>query len=181
MKKMFYVLLALLVSMVLVFGVSCDNSNKAPGGAEGNSPVEEPGTGEEPGGEDPTPEYPIDLGTDSVKVPEWADGTYEVSMNDSPAGELKIESGIFTMNVSAGPVTMTVSSNNIDLITKQIDTESNGMHVYELNADVLDLGSMGKGPASFVFTQVDDNILTLTGFVTLGGSIKFDLDITCEK
>ena len=26
MKKMFYVLLALLVSMVLVFGVSCDNS-----------------------------------------------------------------------------------------------------------------------------------------------------------
>ena len=30
MKKMFYVLLALLVSMVLVFGVSCDNSNKAP-------------------------------------------------------------------------------------------------------------------------------------------------------
>ena len=32
MKKMFYVLLALLVSMVLVFGVSCDNSNQAPGG-----------------------------------------------------------------------------------------------------------------------------------------------------
>ena len=56
MKKMFYVLLALLVSMVLVFGVSCDNSNKAPGGAEGNPPVEEPGTGEEPGGEDPAPE-----------------------------------------------------------------------------------------------------------------------------
>ena len=34
MKKMFYVLLALLVSMVLVFGVSCDNSNKETEGPE---------------------------------------------------------------------------------------------------------------------------------------------------
>ena len=56
MKKMFYVLLALLVSMVLVFGVSCDNSNKAPGGAEGNPPVEDPAPEPEPEG----PEFTIE-------------------------------------------------------------------------------------------------------------------------
>ena len=68
---MFYVLLALLVSMVLVFGVSCDNSNKAPGGAE-------------------------DLGTDKVRVPSWADGEYEygaigLSVTD---GNFKVSMGI---------------------------------------------------------------------------------------
>ena len=154
MKKMFYVLLALLVSMVLVFGVSCDNSNKTPGGAEGNPPVEEPGTdvpggdeenpdidnpgtGEEPGGEegtenpgeevDPKPEEPGDeesgnLGTDAVKVPGWADGTYDVLMSGTSAGELTVESGAFTMNVELVPG-LVVASSNITEITKQTNTE----------------------------------------------------------
>ena len=211
MKKMFYVLLALLVSMVLVFGVSCDNSNKVPGGVdnpsveepgtdvpggdEENPDTDNPGTGEEPGGEegtenpgegdDPKPEEPGDeesgnLGIDAVKVPGWADGTYDVLMYGSKAGELTVESGAFTMDVAAGPVKMTVSSNNIDLITEQTSTEVDGKNVYELNAESLDLVELGKGPASFIFTQVDDNTLTLTGFVTLVMG-EFPLEITCKK
>lgn len=154
MKKMFYVLLALLVSMVLVFGVSCDNSNKAPGGAE-------------------------DLGTDAVKVPEWANGTYSVSMGGSTAGELTVESGTFTMKVTIMPG-LVVASSNITEITEQTNTEVDGKNVYELNANVLDLGDLGNGPASFVFTQIDDKTLTLTGFVTLSFG-EFPLDIICEK
>ena len=115
-----------------------------------------------------------------MKVPEWANGTYSVSMGGSTAGELTVESGTFTMKVTIIPG-LVVASSNITEITEQTNTEVDGKNVYELNANVLDLGDLGKGPASFVFTQVDDNILTLTGFVTLDGSIKFDLDITCEK
>lgn len=152
MKKMFYVLLALLVSLVLVFGVSCDNSNKAP--------------------------VVVDLGTDAVKVPGWANGTYSVLMDGSTAGELTVESGTFTMKVTK--IGIAVASSNITEITKQTNTEVDGKNVYELNANVLDLDYLGKGPASFVFTQVDDNTLTLTGFVTLSFG-EFPLDIICEK
>lgn len=166
-----------------------------PGGDEENPDIDNPGTGEEPGGEegtenpgeevDPKPEEPGDeesgnLGTDAVKVPGWADGTYDVLMSGTSAGELTVESGAFTMNVELVPG-LVVASSNITEITKQTNTEVEGKNVYELNADSLDLGNLGKGPASFVFTQVDDNTLTLTGFVSLGGTVQFKLNITCEE
>ena len=115
-----------------------------------------------------------------MKVPGWADGTYDVLMSGTSAGELTVESGAFTMNVELVPG-LVVASSNITEITKQTNTEVEGKNVYELNADSLDLGNLGKGPASFVFTQVDDNTLTLTGFVSLGGTVQFKLNITCEE
>ena len=120
----------------------------------------------------------VDLGTDAVKVPGWANGTYSVLMDGSTAGELTVESGTFTMKVTK--IGIAVASSNITEITKQTNTEVDGKNVYELNANVLDLDYLGKGPASFVFTQVDDNTLTLTGFVTLSFG-EFPLDIICEK
>ena len=48
------------------------------GGAESNPPVEEPDTGEEPGGEDPEPQYPIDLGTEFA-IPGWTVGNWKAN------------------------------------------------------------------------------------------------------
>ena len=121
----------------------------------------------------------VDLGTDAVKVPGWADGTYSVLLGGSTAGELTVESGTFTMKVTIMPG-LVVASSNITEITEQTNTEVDGKNVYELNANVLDLGGLGNGPASFVFTQIDDKTLTLTGFVTLSFG-EFPLDIICEK
>ena len=138
MKKMFYVLLALLVSMVLVFGVSCDNSNKAPGGAE-------------------------NLGTDAVKVPEWANGNYTSSM-----GTLNVENGGFSV-LALG--TIPVSTENIvpGSITKQTDSmNSENKSEYKLDCQII-ISILGEEPktASFVFTKEDENtiILVATGII----------------
>ena len=143
---MFYVLLALLVSMVLVFGVSCDNSNKTPGGAEGNLPVEEPGTGGEQGGEDPAPEpepvYPIDLGTEFA-IPDWTIGTYNTQIKISESQvepiELKLnitDSGEFSIIIPMNEfVIIEVDNNSISNITNQIVDLIDGNKKYELTAD----------------------------------------------
>lgn len=138
MKKMFYVLLALLVSMVLVFGVSCDNSNKAPGGAE-------------------------NLGTDAVKVPEWANGNYTSSM-----GTLNVENGGFSV-LALGKIP--VSTENIvpGSITKQTDSmNSENKSEYKLDCQII-ISILGEEPktASFVFTKEDENtiILVATGII----------------
>lgn len=138
MKKMFYVFLALLVSMVLVFGVSCDNSNKAPGGA-------------------------VDLGTDAVKVPEWANGNYTSSM-----GTLNVENGGFSVLALD---TIPVSTENIvpGSITKQTDSmNSENKSEYKLDCQII-ISILGEEPktASFVFTKEDENtiILVATGII----------------
>ena len=112
MKKMFYVLLALLVSMVLVFGVSCDNSNKAPGGAEGNPPVEEPGT-DVPGGDEENPDID-DPSTDEPPVesfsPSWAVGKYNATVLDNPASA-NITDDNFSIQLSYMNLPISISSN----------------------------------------------------------------------
>lgn len=93
MKKMFYVLLALLVSMVLVFGVSCDNSNKAPEGGA------------------------VDLGTDKVRVPSWAVGEYKyvaIGLSVTDDGNFK---------VSMGPSPIVDSLNITDIESQTTDDE----------------------------------------------------------
>ena len=111
MKKMFYVLLALLVSMVLVFGVSCDNSNKAPGGAE-------------------------NLGTDKVRVPSWADGEYTGTVSvelipgyptEAPV-ELSIHDGDFSVNVYGSDM---VDSSKINDIKSQTNDEEKKKYTLE--------------------------------------------------
>ena len=123
MKKMFYVLLALLVSMVLVFGVSCDNSNKAPGGA-------------------------VDLGTDAVRVPAWADGEYDATVSielvpgapmDANVG-LKISNGVFSVNVFGAD--MVDSSKITDIRTQTNDEEKK---TYTLEA-VVSVGGTSGAP-----------------------------------
>lgn len=151
MKKMFYVLLALLVSMVLVFGVSCDNSNKAPGGAE-------------------------NLGTDAVKVPEWANGNYTSSM-----GTLNVENGGFSV-LALG--TIPVSTENIvpGSITKQTDSmNSENKSEYKLDCQII-ISILGEEPktASFVFTKEDENtiILVATGII---GNTPLTIEFTRES
>ena len=162
MKKMFYVLLALLVSMVLVFGVSCDNSNKAPGGAEGNPPVEEPGT-DVPGGEvDPKPEEPGDeesgnLGTDAVKVPEWANGTYAFG-EDVTAGTLFIGDGNFKVNVVGQDFIDSSNPEVLGGIEFQNDDQVNKEYIL-----VAVLYKMGDTePSSFKMEMQDNGNLILT-------------------
>ena len=156
MKKMFYVLLALLVSMVLVFGVSCDNSNKAPGGAEGNPPVEEPGKGEEPGSEDPVePKYPIDLGTEFA-IPDWLDGTYKGDM-----GSLIVDHGTFNMTVAGGAIT--VSEQGINPIEKQeIRLDENNNLQYYLDATFATEQGIPLGSNTLTVTQKDKNSIDVT-------------------
>ncbi len=95
MKKIFYVLLALLVSMELVFGVSCDNSNKAPGGAK-------------------------DLGTDKVRVPSWADGEY--SAMDGFIG-LSVTDGNFKVSMMQSSIPIVDSLNINDIESQTTDDE----------------------------------------------------------
>ena len=165
MKKMFYVLLALLVSMVLVFGVSCDNSNKAPGGAEGNPPVEEPGTGEEPGGEDPAPEYPIDLGTEFA-IPDWTDGNWKANatiFGGSRELELKVsEDGGFSISI---PGIGSVNDEAITNITKQEENLVDEKLQYTLEADFEFTPMMGEpqslGKQTLVVTKIDDSSIAV--------------------
>ena len=111
MKKMFYVLLALLVSMVLVFGVSCDNSNKTPGGAK-------------------------DLGTDAVKVPEWANGDYTAM---GGVIGLSVKDGNFKVSMMQSPIPIVDSLNINDIESQTTDDEKK---IYTLNAVVnVDLTS----------------------------------------
>ena len=63
MKRTMYFLLALLVALTLVVGVSCNGDNKTP---------EDEGYTEQ------------DLGTDKINVPEWLYGTFKGSL---PLGE----------------------------------------------------------------------------------------------
>lgn len=169
MKKMFYVLLALLVSMVLVFGVSCDNSNKAPGGAEGNPPVEEPGTGEEPGGEDPAPEepeYPIDLGTEFA-IPDWTVGNNwkanATILGESRELELKVsEDGGFSISI---PGIGSVNDESITNITKQEENLVDEKLQYTLEADFEFTPVMGEpqslGKQTLVVTKIDDSSIAV--------------------
>lgn len=168
MKKMFYVLLALLVSMVLVFGVSCDNSNKAPGGAEGNPPVEEPGTGEEPGGEDPAPEpdpeYPIDLGTEFA-IPDWTVGVWTSEKTDSFSMELTLtvlDDGGFSISI---PMIGSVNDESITNITKQEENLVDEKLQYTLEADFELTPTMGEpqslGKQTLVVTKIDDSSIAV--------------------
>ena len=172
MKKMFYVLLALLVSMVLVFGVSCDNSNKAPGGVD-NPSVEEPGTGEEPGSEDPVPEepeYPIDLGTEFA-IPDWLDGTYKGDM-----GSLIVDAGTFTMAVANGAIT--VSEKGINPIEKQeIRLDENNNLQYYLEATFATEQGIPLGPNTLTVTQKDENSIDVTFSMLQDTVISFTKDI----
>lgn len=65
MKRTMYFLLALLVALTLVVGVSCNGDNKAP--------------------EDGTKYQKYDLGTEKLVAPEWLYGTF--------AGSIPVESG----------------------------------------------------------------------------------------
>lgn len=164
------------------------------GGAEGNPPVEEPGTGEEPGGEegtenpgegdDPKPEEPGDeesgnLGTDAVKVPGWADGTYNVFMyGQIPAGILSIRDGGFLMNVNAFDLAMDVSTDNIvsGSITYQNDSVNNdGKNVYKLKCTINLAMAEGQEPSpvpsEFEFVMDSKDVLTLNA--NLGTSFPF--------
>ena len=147
------------------------------GGAESNPPVE-PGTGEDPGGEegtenpgeevDPKPEEPGDeesgnLGTDAVKVPEWANGNYTSSM-----GTLNVENGGFSVLALDK---IPVSTENIvpGSITKQTDSmNSENKSEYKLDCQII-ISILGEEPktASFVFTKEDENtiILVATGII----------------
>ena len=164
MKKMFYVLLALLVSMVLVFGVSCDNSNKAPGGAEGNPPVEEPGTGGEQGGEDPAPEYPIDLGTEFA-IPDWTAGVWTSEKTDSFSMELTLtvlDDGVFSISI---PMIGSVNDESITNITKQEENIVDEKLQYTLEADFELTPTMGEpqslGKQTLVVTKIDDSSIAV--------------------
>ena len=137
------------------------------GGAEGNPPVEEPGTGEEPGGDDPAePEYPIDLGTDSVKVPEWADGDYTAM---SGGIGLSVKDGNFTVSMKVFPRPIVDSLNINDIESQTTDDEKK---IYTLNAVVnVDLTSSVKASepteekiySSFVMQLTDSGIdVTIT-------------------
>lgn len=103
MKKMFYVLLALLVSMVLVFGVSCDNSNKAPGGDKVRVPSWADG------------EY---TGTVSVEL---------IPSYPVPVG-LSIHDGDFSVNVSGSVM---VDSSKINDIKSQTNDEEKKKYTLE--------------------------------------------------
>ena len=119
MKKMFYVLLALLVSMVLVFGVSCDNSNKTPGGVE-------------------------NLGTDKVRVPSWADGEYTGTVSvelvpgyppiETSVG-LSIHDGDFSVNVYGSDM---VDSSKITDIKSQTNDEEKKIYTLEAVVNVVE-------------------------------------------
>ena len=115
------------------------------GGAEGNPSVEEPGTGEEPGGEDPVPEepeYPIDLGTEFA-IPDWTVGTYntQIKLGEGQAEpiELKLnitDSGEFSIIIPMNEyLVIEVDNNSISNITNQIVDLIDGNKKYELTAD----------------------------------------------
>ena len=163
MKKMFYVLLALLVSMVLVFGVSCDNSNKAPGGAK-------------------------DLGTDAVKVPEWANGDYTAM---DGVIDLSVKDGNFKVSMMQSPIPIPiVDSLNINDIKSQTNDEEKKKYTLEA---VVNVGGTtlseetsdptdGKTYSSFVMQLTDSGIdVTITSkdpmlSVVAGKTINFTRD-----
>ena len=129
-----------------------------PGEGEEGSGTEEPGTGEEPGGEESG-----NLGTESVKVPGWADGNYTSSM-----GTLNVENGGFSV-LALGKIP--VSTENIvpGSITKQTDSmNSENKSEYKLDCQII-ISILGEEPktASFVFTKEDENtiILVATGII----------------
>ena len=68
MKRTMYFLLALLVALTLVVGVSCNGDNKTP---------EDEGYTEQ------------DLGTDKINVPEWLYGTFKGSLPLGENGDLR--------------------------------------------------------------------------------------------
>ena len=159
MKKMFYVLLALLVSMVLVFGVSCDNSNKTPGGVD-NPSVEEPGTGGEQGGEDPAPEepeYPIDLGSEFA-IPDWTVGVWTSEKTDSFPMELTLtvlDDGGFSISI---PGIGSVNDEAITNITKQEENLVDEKLQYTLKADfglTTSAGITSLPNQELIVTQID--------------------------
>lgn len=118
---------------------------------------------------------------ETVNVPSWADGTYDVKMNGMlPAGTLKIGSGSFTMTVTLLDPPMQVSSTNITNITEQNDyVNAENQKEYKL-AGTLSLTISGQeptaGPASFVFTKISETELTLSADLG-GGSV---MSFTCE-
>ena len=162
MKKMFYVLLALLVSMVLVFGVSCDNSNKTPGGAE-------------------------DLGSDEVKIPIWANGSYDVKGSRPQSdevidiGTLTIKDGNFTIIVSIAGDMEISSRSNIKFIDTQ--TTDNTKKEYTLIAE-LDLSGTNTEPTGnltkFIITQKDERIIEFDSDYALLGLLS-KMPLTCIK
>lgn len=187
MKKMFYVLLALLVSMVLVFGVSCDNSNKAPGGAEGNPPVEEPGTdvpggdeenpdidnpgtGEEPGGEEgsenpgedvdePKPEEPP-VATFS---PSWAVGSYSATvLSGMPLSATITEDG-FDIQLTMGTTSIPISSKG-DGVTVTKNEKNDAEKTWDIVLSGIQIANGGN--VTVTLTSVTDN-QELTGKVVL--------------
>ena len=133
MKKMFYVLLSLLVSMVLVFGVSCDNSNKTPGG--------------------------VDLGTDAVRVPKWAVGSYTQKLEEDATGQpakLSIsEDGNFNITGMLGFINMDESK--VSDITSQIDYQNK----YELMA-TFDTGMLEPQTGTLIVSQERSDILNVS-------------------
>ena len=103
------------------------------------------------------------LGTDAVKVPEWANGNYTSSM-----GTLNVENGGFSV-LALG--TIPVSTENIvpGSITKQTDSmNSENKSEYKLDCQII-ISILGEEPktASFVFTKEDENtiILVATGII----------------
>ena len=156
MKKMFYVLLALLVSMVLVFGVSCDNSNKTPGGAEGNPPVEGPGADE---GEDPgTDEPPVESFS-----PSWAVGTYSATVLGNMPMKATITEDGFDIQLTLMGQPISISSNG-DGVTVTKNEKNDAEKTWDIVLSGIQIANGGN--VTVTLTSVTDN-QKLTGKVVL--------------
>lgn len=116
---------------------------------------------------------------ETVNVPSWADGTYNVKLNGTiPAGTLDIDNGNFTVDVNIGGTSlMQVSSSNITNITEQRDyLNTENQKEYKLTG-TLTLPESTPSTASFIFTQISTTELNLVA--DLGG--EQPMIITCEK
>ena len=161
MKKMFYVLLALLVSMVLVFGVSCDNSNKAPGGAEGNPPVEGPGADE---GEDPgTDEPPVESFS-----PSWAVGTYSATVLGSMPMMATITEDGFDIQLKMGESEPISISSKGEGVTVSKNEKNDVDKIWNIVLAGIPIAEGGN--VTVTLTSVTDN-QELTGKVVLEGNL----------
>lgn len=129
------------------------------GGAEGNPPVEEPGTGE-----DPEPQYPIDLGTEFA-IPGWTVGVWTSEKTDSFSMELTLtvlEDGGFSISI---PMIGSVDDESITNITKQEENLVDEKLQYTLEADFGLTSTTGETqtlPAqTLVVTQIDESSIAV--------------------
>ena len=114
MKRTMYFLLALLVALTLVVGVSCNGDNKTP--------------------EDGTKYQKYDLGTEKLVAPEWLYGTFtgSIPVESGPAEPVRLTidgtgiKGLPAYILPAGGTGLTITKQTVDGYTYNLEYELGG-------------------------------------------------------